>query len=146
MSFPDLNPGCLPKARAKGRIEVSYVNGPCIGSIFLDIYKEFNDSLPPIIGPICVAVGDTVTYSVCEILSTNPNYEIGQDNYFWTTPAGFRWIYNSSDSSSQTYVVDSIPTDPLQVQFGRCNSGLSTLNISALEDELSLSSSSFEHR
>lgn len=115
-------------AYGKGRINVTYTDGGCGGTTFLDIYK--NTVAQPIIGPVCVAVGEDVTYSVCKILSTDPNLQIGQDNYTWTVPAGFTLKYKSADNSSQTYTVTAIPTTPLQVQFGQCTPGaIATLNI-----------------
>lgn len=130
MSKPDLNPGCTPDARAKGRIVVTNTDGACGGTVFLDIYKIFNTQLPSVVGPACVAVGEDVTYSVCKILSTDPNYQIGQDNYTWTFPAEFSKTYFSSDNSSQTYHVNAIPTTPIKVQFGQCNpSSISSLTI-----------------
>jgi hypothetical protein len=130
ISKDDIGPGCSPAKRGKGRIIVNYNDGGCGGTIYFDIFKSFNTNLPPIVGPKCVAIGDIVTYSVCKILSTDPNYQIGQDNYTWTIPAGFTETYFSSDNSSKTFTVTAIPTTPLQVQFGQCNpTAISTLNI-----------------
>lgn len=132
-SADNIQPGnSCTGGRGKGRIKVSYT-GTCPGEIYIDVYKRFNTSIPPIVGPVCVAVGEDVTYSVCKILSTDPNQQIGQDVYTWTIPAGFSKTYNSADNSSQTYHVNAIPTTPLQVQFGQCNvpfnDAISTLNI-----------------
>jgi hypothetical protein len=129
-SYADLKPNCTPDARTKGRIIVRYKDGNEEKTVFLDVYKRFSEMLPPIVGADCVFVGDTITYSVCRILSANTNYSIGQDSYTWFVPDGLTLIFKTPDNSSQTYVINAIPTKPLQVQFGQCNpAAVSSLDI-----------------
>jgi Secretion system C-terminal sorting domain/PKD-like domain len=113
----------------KGRLRVSYVAGVCGSSIDLDIYKSFTQT-PPIIGPKCIAIGDTVTYSVCPILSVNQNSDIGIDSYVWTLPANVTALYASGDSSSITFKVGPSWTGGnITCKLGRCNTIPSSLTI-----------------
>jgi len=83
---------------------------------FLHTYK--------IVGPRCIAVGDTLTYSIAPLVSS---YLAG-DGYKWTQVAptgGFTKVsnaaYNSLDNSSITAVAGNpIPTS-LSVNVGACN-------------------------
>lgn len=132
----------------KGRIYLNYTSGgTCAQSIHFDVNKTFVQH-PPIIGPTCIHIGDTVTYSICPILSVNLNAEIGQDTYYWTTyhttaphydtlpngsdytgvPTGFTEIYRSSDGSSITYLVGATYTGgTIKCRLGACNAnGTST--------------------
>ena len=69
---------------AKGRLFVTYNQNICGGySVYLDINKLFSLH-PPVIGPACLKVGDSVTFSVCPILSGNVSAQIGQDRYYWS--------------------------------------------------------------
>ncbi len=119
---------------AKGRLIVSYNQGICGGySVYLDINKLFSLH-PPVVGPACLKVGDSVTYSVCPILSGNISAQIGQDRYYWSAtslgnytnpapPAGMSLLYYSGDSSSVTYLVISplAVNTTLYCRFGQCN-------------------------
>jgi PKD-like domain/Secretion system C-terminal sorting domain len=118
----------------KAALRVNFVSGACGGSIQVDIFKTFSET-PPIIGPKCVAIGDTVTFSVCSILSVNQNANIGIDKYTWGTDnvsiPGLQRVYKSGDSSSVTYrVVSGWAGGTLSCRFGQCNSStLSTLTL-----------------
>ena len=120
---------------AKGRLTIFYTtNTYCDKLADLDIYKSFTLH-PPVVGPRCIKVGDTVTYSVCNIISSNPNDRIGQDRYYWTGnaannytnpadyPLGFSYLYSSADGSSITFLVAApgFTGQKLYCRFGQCN-------------------------
>ncbi len=119
---------------AKGRLFVTYNQGICGGySVYLDINKLFSLH-PPVVGPTCLKVGDSVTYSVCPILSGNVSAQIGQDRYYWsfnttsnytdpTPPLTMRRLYYSGDSSSVTFLILPGYTggQTLYCRFGQCN-------------------------
>ncbi len=129
--------GRVPNAKnfgfGKGRLQVNYSVPPCNNSVIWDMYKIFGET-PPIVGPPCIAIGDTVTYSVCSIMSVNQGSNIGQDAYTWNQRKGFLPIagltpvYTSGDNSSVTYIVSAgYNGGTLTCQFGQCNAGLSSL-------------------
>ncbi|HTF80762.1 MAG TPA: hypothetical protein VL947_03520, partial [Cytophagales bacterium] len=81
-----------------------------------------------IVGPRCIAVGDTLTYSIAPLVSSY----IAGDGYHWMQVAaagsGFSPLnlpgYTSLDNSSITAkVVNSIPTS-LSVNVGACNQAI----------------------
>ena len=121
---------------AQGRLSVFYrtpAPAECTQIVDLDIFKTFTLH-PPIVGPRCLNVGDTITYSVCNIISGDPNDRIGQDRYFWTGsaannydnadwPSGFTFLYRSADGSSITFRVTGLgfANQKLFCRFGQCN-------------------------
>lgn len=126
---------------AKGRIRFSCTAKPiedtaCVRctrlcnpyySYTYDVYKLFplNDTLNPIVGPVCVLQGDTVTYSVTPWVSID-KADIGIDNYKWELPENLAdsILYYSADSSSITFVVNQLTgADIIKAQIGRCNFG-----------------------
>lgn len=123
---------------AKGRLFVSHRNvdsdpcGPFLAQ--LDIYKEFNLKTRPggavLIGPACVAPGDTVAYSIDPVLSRNLDDEIGLDHYKWSFPEGWRPYYYSGDSTSVTLIAGSSVASGVTVEVGRCNFGNADKRIS----------------
>ncbi len=123
---------------AKGRLFVSHRNvdsdpcGPFLAQ--LDIYKEFNLKTRPggaaIIGPACVAPGDTVAYSIDPVLSRNLDDEIGLDHYKWAFPADWRPYYYSGDSTSVTLIAGSSVASGVTVEVGKCNFGNADKRIS----------------
>ena len=126
---------------AKGRLTIFYsTNTNCDKLVDLDIYKSFTLH-PPIVGPRCIKVGDTVTYSVCNIISGRTADMIGQDRYYWTGsafsnydnttfPAGFERLYSSADNSSITFKIISGYTanQTLYCRFGQCASNINTVS------------------
>ncbi len=126
---------------AKGRLTVFYnTNTNCDKLVDLDIFKSFTLH-PPIVGPRCIKVGDTVTYSVCNIISGRTADMIGQDRYYWTGstfsnydnttyPLGFNFLYRSADGSSITFLVQSGYTanQTLYCRFGQCASNINTVS------------------
>lgn len=124
---------------AKGRISISCeapADSACSAacpyfnpyySYSYDVYKLFplNETLNPIVGPVCVVEGDTVTYSVKPWVSID-KAGIGIDNYKWILPPTLtnNILYYSADSSSITFVVDQLTgADTIKAQIGRCNFG-----------------------
>ena len=115
----------------RGVIRVSYTtNGGSCGNFIDQVINKTFKERPPIVGPRCVAVGDTVTYSVCSILSVNQNANIGIDTYTWnqrkgllTQPiSGLLPVYTSGDNSSVTFLVQSgFIGGTLIAKFGVCN-------------------------
>ena len=122
---------------AKGRISISCeapADSACSAacpffnpyySYSYDVYKLFplNEILNPIVGPVCVVEGDTVTYSVEPWVSID-KIGIGIDNYKWILPPTLtnNILYYSADSSSITFVVDQLTgADTIKAQIGRCN-------------------------
>jgi hypothetical protein len=100
-------------------------------SYYIDVYKIFDVNHQPIVnkivGPECITVGDTVTYSVDPWVSTG-NADIGMDKYNWILPATLASsiLYYSADSSSITFKVGRATTltDSIKVEVGRCNFGV----------------------
>lgn len=95
-----------------------------------DVYKEFpltsdKNTGNPIVGPVCVLTGDTVTYSVAPWVSMD-NPSIGIDRYKWILPSTLTHniLYYSADSSSITFVVNQLTgADTIKTQIGQCNIG-----------------------
>jgi Secretion system C-terminal sorting domain/PKD-like domain len=129
----------------KGVIRVGYTTGAaCASSIDLSIFKTFSE-LPPVVGPKCVSPGDTITYSVCSILSVNQNANIGIDKYEWNQATGniningLIPVYTSGDNSSVTFVVSTAISGTgasglftggtLKCKFGACNGNTSSIDI-----------------
>ncbi|MBN1112945.1 MAG: hypothetical protein JXA53_08525 [Bacteroidales bacterium] len=91
------------------------------------VFKLFDltKTLNPVVGPICVLEGDTVTYSVEPWVSTGTG-ATGADNYRWELPTSLvdTILYYSADSSSITFVIDQLTgADTIKTQIGRCNIG-----------------------
>lgn len=127
---------------AKGRLTIFYnTNTYCDKLVDLDIFKSFTLH-PPIVGPRCIKVNDTVTYSVCNIISGRTADMIGQDQYYWAKdnqlnytkpnnfPAGFKFLYSSADGSSITFLVEDNYTanQTLYCRFGQCASNINTVS------------------
>ena len=113
--------------RSKGQIKVNWFGAGCSNSITFDVYKNFVNALPAIVGPTCLKPNTQYTYSVDRIVSDNTNDNIGFDSYYWTglpgsilTSNGF---YTSADNSSITFTTGSsvLPIPNLQCCYGRVN-------------------------
>ena len=106
---------------------------PKSGTVYFDTYQKF-DYANQIVGNVCVSAGDSVAYSIKDLLTGNPLQEIGSDSYLWTysslnpiagptTPQ-----YVSADTSSLTFKFSNNPaagvTYTLSVTVGRCNVGI----------------------
>ncbi|CAA9336151.1 MAG: hypothetical protein AVDCRST_MAG56-7691 [uncultured Cytophagales bacterium] len=123
---------------AKGRLFVSHRNvdsdpcGPFLAQ--LDIYKEFNLRARAggvtIIGPACVAPGDTAAYSIDPVLSRNLDDEIGLDHYKWSFPTDWQPYYYSGDSTSVTLIAGSSTVNGVSAEVGKCNFGNADKRIS----------------
>lgn len=94
----------------KARLKCEYVinNPPCSCKGFgtLDLFKQINSTIFPIIGPTCITTdGTPYTFSVDPVFSRNVSDGIGVDHYNWlTSPAGgFVQQYQAGDNSSKTY-------------------------------------------
>lgn len=115
-------------ASGKGRLTCHYIvdDEEICGqrSVSLDIYKEFsaNPLEDTIVGPRCVELNETVTYSINPRVSVNPQHEIGIDSYKWIVPSGWTIEFYSGDSSSITVTANTIDVnDKIIVGTGRCN-------------------------
>ncbi|MEM9340360.1 MAG: T9SS type A sorting domain-containing protein [Bacteroidota bacterium] len=121
------NGGFLRRGEGKGKIEVTYLDSTSTicGSKFCekDIFKTYADEYP-IVGPVCISSGDTVTYSVQPVASVNLFDEIGIDRYLWRLPDGLNdtILYYSADSSSITFVVGNVSGgEAIEAEVGQKN-------------------------
>ncbi|MDR2963349.1 MAG: T9SS type A sorting domain-containing protein [Bacteroidales bacterium] len=93
----------------------------------IDICKQF--PMPAdankIVGPICVAQGEEVTYSVAPWVTLSDINRAGTDKYFWKYSEGLRANgteeYYSADGSSTTFTADNVEGGQLSVVLGSCN-------------------------
>lgn len=125
-------------ARSIGRVTIPYDDSLCSSSIYFTVYKQYSDSLPPIVGPDCWLPDSTYTYSVDQIASDNLPDGIGLDMYYWTVkdqnntvvydsrdPNSYPnfQIYTSADKSSITVQAPSTLNSPYTITccFGRAN-------------------------
>lgn len=125
------------KGPAKGRISYYYDDLPeaehkCgVRSTFIDIYKHFDAEEKyglTIVGPDCIADGDSVVYSIKPILTTSVNSGIGIDLYNWnifdatSAPYVQNVSYVSGDSSSVTFKAGTMTgRDSITVRVGLAN-------------------------
>ena len=121
----------------KGRIYYHFdddPNKPCkcgFGSVSLDVYKHFDAAAKygvEIIGPDCIADGDSVVFSVKPILTANLYAGIGMDLYNWnvfdasSAPYVQSIPYVSGDSSSVTFKVGAMTgNDSITIRVGMAN-------------------------
>ena len=121
---------------AKGRITYTFdaaPEDPCqfSRSIFIDVYKHFDAEEQyglSIIGPECIADGDSVVFSIKPILTTHINSGIGIDLYNWnifdavSAPYVQNVSYVSGDSSSVTFKAGTMTgNDSITVRVGLAN-------------------------
>lgn len=112
-------------AKSKGKVSISYINGPCNGvGISFEVYKTY--TVPPaIVGPNCLTAGVSCTFSVDRVASDNTSDNIGFDQYYWTglPPYINGTYYASADNSSITFTPSSIPTTGITIKccLGRAN-------------------------
>lgn len=91
-------------ARSIGRVTIPYDDSLCSSSIYFTVYKQYSDSLPPIVGPDCWLPDSTYTYSVDQIASDNLPDGIGLDMYYWTVKdQNNTVVYDSRDPDGQSY-------------------------------------------
>ena len=124
------------KGPAKGRISYIYdpaSDDPCqfTRNAFIDIYKHFDAEEKyglTIVGPDCIADGDSVVYSIKPILTTSVNSGIGIDLYNWnifdatSAPYVQNVSYVSGDSSSVTFKAGTMTgRDSITVRVGLAN-------------------------
>ena len=124
------------KGPAKGRISYIYdpaSDDPCqfTRNAFIDIYKHFDAEEKyglTIVGPDCIADGDSVVYSIKPILTTSVNSGIGIDLYNWnifdatSDPYVQNVSYVSGDSSSVTFKAGTMTgRDSITVRVGLAN-------------------------
>jgi hypothetical protein len=128
-------------ARSKGQVKVSYTLTGCGNILIFDVYKNFTQSPPVIIGPDCLKPNTTYTYSVDRIVSDNATDNIGFDSYYWSglpssiyPPTLANSFYTSADNSSITFTTGAtVAGFTLQCCYGRVNpttgdGGVSTVN------------------
>ncbi len=105
---------------------------PKSGTVYIDTYQKF-DYTDQIVGNVCVSKNDSVAYSIKDLLTGNPNQNIGSDSYIWTYTSlasitGPTPQYVSADSSSVTFKYFADPavgtTYTMSVTVGRCNVGI----------------------
>jgi hypothetical protein len=113
-------------ARSKGQVKVSWLLTGCGSSITFDVYKNFTQSPPSIIGPNCLKPLTEYTYSVDRIVSDNATDNIGFDSYYWTgLPLALQnavGYYTSADNSSITFKTGATVTGfTLKCCYGRVN-------------------------
>jgi hypothetical protein len=113
-------------ARSKGQVKVSWVLTGCGSSITFDVYKNFTQSPPAIVGPDCLKPNTEYTYSVDRIVSDNAPDNIGFDSYYWsglpTTLINAPGYYTSADNSSITFKTGATVTGfTLKCCYGRVN-------------------------
>lgn len=112
-------------AKSKGKVSISYTNGPCNGvGMSFEVYKTY--TLPPaIVGPSCLTAGVSCTFSVDRVASDNTGDNIGFDQYYWTglPPYINGSFYASADNSSITFTPSSIPAAGITIKccLGRAN-------------------------
>jgi hypothetical protein len=126
-----LAPSLSSWARSKGRVRLTFNQGPCTNqTITFDIFKTFTASpltnVPAIVGPACLKPNTQYTYSVDPIISDNINDAIGIDTYYWSgLPAAYvsaATTYTSADYSSITFTTGaSVAPFTLQCCYGRVN-------------------------
>lgn len=106
-------------------------------SYSIDVFKIFdvnnqtddygNPVVNKIVGPECISINDTVTYSVDPWVSAGAA-QIDMDQYKWILPATLasKILYYSANSSSITFKVGRATTtaDSIKVEIGRCNFGV----------------------
>lgn len=121
----------------KGRIYYYYDDDPLasckcgLGSVSVDVYKHFDAEAKygvEIIGPDCIADGDSVVFSIKPILTANLYAGIGMDLYNWnifdasSAPYVQSIPYVSGDSSSVTFKVGTMTgDDSISVRIGMAN-------------------------
>ena len=121
----------------KGRIYYFFDDDPLascqcgLGSVSLDVYKHFDAAAKygvEIIGPDCIADGDSVVFSINPILTGNLYSGIGMDLYNWnifdaiSAPYVQSIPYVSGDSSSVTFKVGAMTgNDSITVRVGMAN-------------------------
>lgn len=121
----------------KGRIYYYFDDDPLascqcgLGSVSLDVYKHFDAAGKygvEIIGPDCIADGDSVVFSINPILTGNLYSGIGMDLYNWnifdaiSAPYVQSIPYVSGDSSSVTFKVGAMTgNDSITVRVGMAN-------------------------
>ena len=112
-------------AKSKGKVSISYINGPCNGvGMSFEVYKTY--TVPPaIVGPNCLTAGVSCTFSVDRVASDNTGDNIGFDQYYWTglPPYISGTFYASADNSSITFTPSSIPVAGITIKccLGRAN-------------------------
>jgi hypothetical protein len=81
-----------------------------------------------IVGPECIELGETVTYSIAPWVSQKDANRIGFDDYNWINAPNE--VYYSSDKSSITFTIDStfLSHKTLAVSMGACNSTQDTIS------------------
>ncbi len=121
----------------KGRIYYYFDDDPAkpcqcgLGSVSLDVYKHFDAAAKygvEIIGPDCIADGDSVVFSINPILTGNLYSGVGMDLYNWnifdatSAPYVQSIPYVSGDSSSVTFKVGTMTgNDSITVRVGMAN-------------------------
>lgn len=121
----------------KGRIYYYFDDDPSdsckcgLGSVSIDVYKHFDAAAKygvEIIGPDCIADGDSVVFSINPILTANLYSGIGMDLYNWnifnssSAPYVKSIPYVSGDSSSVTFTVDKMTgNDSITIRVGLAN-------------------------
>lgn len=121
----------------KGRIYYYFDDDPAkpckcgLGSVSLDVYKHFDAAAKygvEIIGPDCLADGDSVVFSIKPILTANLYAGIGMDLYNWnvfdatSAPYVQSIPYVSGDSSSVTFKVGTMTgNDSISIRVGMAN-------------------------
>jgi hypothetical protein len=144
-------------ARSKGRVTVGYsvVNGAfsCGNNVTFDVFKIFTGSvqlnpaniaiqptnIPKIIGPDCIEVNKSCTFSVDQVASDNASDAIGFDSYYWggivngtniSTISGLtilaNSLYYSADNSSVTFTPTAVPAGgfTLKCSVGKLNANV----------------------
>lgn len=131
-------------ARSKGVVRAAYtydLNG-CKYSegVTFEVFKIFQGSvqlvptniliqpnnIPKIVGPDCVEVNKSCTYSVDQIASDNAGDAIGFDSYYWSglPPNDANKLYYSADNSSVTFTPTSSVGFTIKCSMGKLNANV----------------------
>lgn len=122
----------------KARLKCEYTIAStcsCKGFATLDLFKQINSTVFPIVGPTCIVPNGTqYTYSVDPVFSRNVNDGIGVDSYNWGMSGGANANpYSSGENSSKTYTFSGSGPWTLSLTSGTtCNNTAATpLSINA---------------
>lgn len=111
-------------AKGKGKVSISYINGPCNGvGMSFEVYKTYTAIPVQIVGPTCVTAGVPCTFSINILASDNLNDNIGFDNYYWSgLPAySVSSLNYSADKSSISFTPTTSTGFTIKCCLGRAN-------------------------